>query len=299
MIAAEIALALGCAHRSGGWWRCRCPVHRSRGPTLALRDGDRGLIAVCHARCSRADILGELRRQGLIEGDFSASPPRPIPRGTDSGDDGTRRIQLARRIWDSARVASGSTVAAYLTARGVTIGIPSVLRYAPSLRRPDGSSGPAMVARVDDVDGRLIGVHRTWLTRDPNGQWKRRDRASLGPIRGGAVRLAPAADTLMVAEGIETAMAATTATAMPAWAALSTSGMVTLALPSIVRTVIILADHDVNGAGERAARIAAARWLAERRRVQIALPPEPGTDIADLLNGQAFARLTEARHDAA
>lgn len=94
-------------------------------------------------------------------------------------------------------------------------------------------------------------------------------------------------------------MAATTATATSAWAALSTSGMATLALPSIVRTVIILADHDVNGAGERAARTSAGRWLAEGRRVQIALPPEPGTDIADLLNGQDYARVTEARYDAA
>ena len=33
MTAGEIAAA-------GAWWRCRCPVHGSRGATLALRDGD-------------------------------------------------------------------------------------------------------------------------------------------------------------------------------------------------------------------------------------------------------------------
>jgi hypothetical protein len=49
VIAAGIALALGAAQRSGQWWRCRCPVHHSRGPTLALRDGDRGLIVHCRA----------------------------------------------------------------------------------------------------------------------------------------------------------------------------------------------------------------------------------------------------------
>ncbi len=42
MTAAEIAAALGGGHRSGAWWRCRCPVHGSRGPTLALRDHERG-----------------------------------------------------------------------------------------------------------------------------------------------------------------------------------------------------------------------------------------------------------------
>ena len=109
-----------------------------------------------------------------------------------------------------------------------------------------------MVARVDDVDGRLIGVHRTWLARDPVRQWYRRDRASLGPIGGGAVRRAPPAETLLIGEGIETTAAGMLSTAQPAWAALSTSGMVALVLPPIVRTVVILADHDVSGAGERA-----------------------------------------------
>ena len=43
---------------------------------------------------------------------------------------------------------------------------------------------------------------------------------------GGAVRLAPAAEKLMVGEGIETVLAAMQATGMPGWAALSTSGLV-------------------------------------------------------------------------
>jgi putative DNA primase/helicase len=103
----------------------------------------------------------------------------------------------------------------------------------------------------------------------------------------------------MVAEGIETALAAMTATALPAWAALSTSGMVALALPALVRTVVILADNDASGAGERAARDAAARWLAESRRVKIAMPPEPGTDFNDVLLGRAHARIREASDAAA
>jgi putative DNA primase/helicase len=66
-----------------------------------------------------------------------------------------------------------------------------------------------------------------------------------------------------------------------------------------VRHVIILADNDPNGAGERAARKAAARWLAEGRRVRIAMPPEPGSDMADVLAGRAYARVTEAADAAA
>jgi putative DNA primase/helicase len=79
----------------------------------------------------------------------------------------------------------------------------------------------------------------------------------------------------------------------PAWAALSTSGLVSLVLPLSVRTVIILADHDTNGAGERAARAAAQRWLTEGRRVRIAMPPEAGMDMADVLAGRVYARTAE------
>jgi len=166
-----------------------------------------------------------------------------------------------------------------------TIAPPPALRYAPALRRPDGNHGPAIVARVDDLDGRLIGLHRTWLGRDRAGAWRRFDRASLGPISGGAVRLAPAAEILMIGEGIETCLSAMQACALPAWAALSTSGMVALALPAIVRHAIILADHDASGTGERAARRAAERWLREGRRVKLALPPDVDTDFNDMLIG--------------
>jgi phage/plasmid primase-like uncharacterized protein len=151
-----------------------------------------------------------------------------------------------------------------------------------------------MVARVDGPDGELSGVHRTWLARDESGIWQRRDRASLGPVGGAAVRLAPVAGTLLIAEGIETALAAMQATVQAAWAALSTSGLMALRLPPMVRTVIICADNDQNDAGQSAAYTAAQRWLAEGRRVRIATPPEPDTDFADVLAGRAYAQVRDA-----
>jgi DNA primase len=92
-------------------------------------------------------------------------------------------------------------------------------------------------------------------------------------------------------EGIETCLAAMQATGLPAWAALSTSGLRTLDLPEAVQDVIILADGD--GAGEAAARHAALRWRWEGRRARIARAPR-GMDFNDLL-----VRMPPAQESAA
>jgi len=98
------------------------------------------------------------------------------------------------------------------------------------------------------------------------------------------VRLADPNDLLMVGEGIETCLAAMQATGNPAWAALSTSGMRSLDLPTAVRDVIVLADGD--DAGEAAAWDCAWRWKREGRHVRIARPPR-GMDFNDILMGRA------------
>jgi putative DNA primase/helicase len=295
MTAAKIAAALGKARREGRDWRCICPVHG--GSSLTLRDGHRRLLVKCWRGCNSVEVLAELRRLGLIAGHGDDARRAPVVLHSDDRADTARRIALARRIWDAAKDARGSPVVRYLACRGIGLPPPPALRWAPSLRRPDGTSGPAMVGRVDNLDGELIGVHRTWLARGPDGIWRRRDRASLGPTGGSAVRFAPAAEMLLIGEGVETCAAAMQATGVSCWAALSTSGLVALHLPPTVRSVVILADHDANGAGQHAARTAAQRWLAEGRRVRIAMPPQPGWDFADVLMADKL-RLAGGRNAA-
>ena len=303
MTARGIASALGNARRAGQWWRCVCPVHGSRtghSLSLALRDHPRGLAVHCHAGCSRDDVIAELRRRGLIAGRRDGARLAPTPIGRDHGDNTAQRIAWVWRIWNRARDARATPAERYLARRGIVMPMPASLRWEPRCWHPDTRADlPAMIGAVLDVEGRLVAVHRTYLARDDRGRWHRRDRASLGPVGGGAVRLAPAAETLMVGEGVETCLAAMQATEQPVWAALSTSGMTALVLPWIVRTVVILADHDHNGAGERAARNAAQRWLAEGRQVRIATPLDPGNDMADVLAGRAYEGLTEPSGNAA
>jgi putative DNA primase/helicase len=303
MRAANIAGALDeGAYRSGPWWRCHCPGCGSL--ALAIRDGDRGLIVKCFAGCCPADILAALRRLGLLEqiADRRASPPDPAAlerRRAAEQRDRQRRISEALDFWQhETSPAYGTAVARYWRARGLALPIPATIRASRSwLRHPNGGTRPAMIALVEHANYGPVAIHRTWLQSDGLAKASFREpRLSLGPIGGGAVRLAPAGEILLIGEGIETSASGMLATGWPAWAALSTSGIMALELPQIVRTLVLLADHDRSGAGERAARTAAARWLAEGRRVRIAMPPEPGTDFNDVLLGRTYA---EVRHVAA
>jgi putative DNA primase/helicase len=99
-----------------------------------------------------------------------------------------------------------------------------------------------------------------------------------------------------VAEGIETALSVAVACSIPAWAALSATGIKSLVLPPEATHVVSGADHDASGVGEQAARAAAARWLAEGRRVRVATPPELGADFNDVLTGLAAGKIDEARN---
>jgi putative DNA primase/helicase len=177
-------------------------------------------------------------------------------------------------------------------AAGLVLPASPVLRWAPSCRHWDDDARretyrPAMLARIDDVDGRFVAVHRTYL--QPGGRGKadlprRQQKKARGRAKGGAVRLAPAADFMAVAEGVETALSVIVDRDIPTWAA--PAGLRCLLLPAEVRNVLIMADHDKHGAGERAALAAADRWLAEGRRVWIAMAKRAGMDANDLLLGE-------------
>jgi putative DNA primase/helicase len=156
-----------------------------------------------------------------------------------------------------------------------------------------------MVALVEHVERGLVAVHCTYLR--PDGSDKadvEKPKAMFGTVGGGAVRIgAPhSGEWLAVTEGIETALSVAIACAMPTWAALSAVGIKNLILPSEATHVVICADNDASGVGARAAHDAAARWLAEDRRVRLAMPPVRGTDFNDVLTDCPAAEIDEVRH---
>jgi putative DNA primase/helicase len=265
---------------------------------LVLRDGDGGrLLATCWAGCDRRNVLAELRARGLLGDRIEHRPRLTVPHLDEQGDN-DRRFARARRIWDATLPAARSPVTRYLAGRSIELNPwPASIRWHPRCPGPHGEPMPAMVALVEHAARGIVGIHRTYITPD----CRRQNRATLGPIGGGAVRLGMprAGEWLAIGEGIESTAAAVVACGIPGWAALSASGICALILPPEATQVIICADHDRSGTGARAARDAAARWLNEGRRVRIALPPDPNTDMADVLAGWTHVTTTEAHHVAA
>jgi hypothetical protein len=275
-----------------------CPFHRERTPSFTVTDNKH--FFHCFGCGAHGDVFAFLMRVDNI--DFRTAVTK-IAGGRGAGNDGSRpggtvsnmdqlddrealNRRLAWRLWTAAHEPCGTPVERYLHQRGLELPSMPVLRWAPRCwNRETGRELPAMLARVDSADGKFTAVHRTWLMPDGSGKAALSEpKCSLGPTRGGAVRLAPLGPVLAVAEGIETALTAILV-GKPAWAALSASSIERLVLPREVVEVTIIADHDWSGIGGRAAQRAGHRFLAEGRRAFVALPPNPGTDLNDVLLG--------------
>ena len=228
------------------------------------------------------DVADEARR-------FLAMP-KPEPetvRGRPPSFASPGSPESARRLFAMAQPISGTIAEAYLLRRGIT-----TLRGTGSLRfhprcyyRPDRHSPteiwPAMIAAVTDLNGRITGVHRTWL--DPSGRYKapiETPRRAMGDLLGNAVRFDPAEDVMAAGEGIETMLSLRCVLPMmPMAAALSAAHLAALLLPGTLRRLYIARDRDSAGDAATASLIGRA---SEARIEAIPLSPRLGDFNEDL-----------------
>ena len=143
-----------------------------------------------------------------LEQQLAPKPVRPLaPAGSQ---------EAGRRLFAMSGPIEGTVVETYLQRRGIAhVHHGGSLRFHPRCYyRPDDhlpkETWPAMIACVTDLDGRITGVHRTWL--DPDGFDRVRlgkapidtPRRAMGDLLGNAVRFGVADDVLAAGEGIET-----------------------------------------------------------------------------------------------
>ena len=194
--------------------------------------------------------------------------------------DDERRI--LGKIWKEARpVTQGDPVWKYLVSRcGDPTGYLQDIRYHSNLKHTiDGGTHPAMLALLRPNEGKATGIHRTYLTMEGL-------KASVNPVRMvlgecSPVRLGEPGMALGVAEGIETAMCASKAFGMPVWAALNADGMKKWQPPAGVEMVTVFSDNDLNFTGQDAAYACAHRLALKGIKVEVQIPPAPGSDWAD------------------
>jgi hypothetical protein len=143
---------------------------------------------------------------------------------------------------------------------------------------------------TDPATGERLGpISRTYLFRGKKvGKAKTLKRAEAEKL--GVVRVSLDNDIrrLGVNEGFETALAFLEMGGAPVWSTGSDSITRFLPVVDVVDELLIGADNDARGPGERgaserAARMLKARWLEAGRKAQIFMPPGFKTDFNDVL----------------
>jgi putative DNA primase/helicase len=221
-----------------------------------------------------------------VLGRVKAEPIKPPPdRKKQEGD--------SARLWDSAsQITSADPAGLYLASRSLPLPKGrAVLRFATLCPVP-GEAGfrPALLALIRGHDGKPVNVHRTFLTPQGRKADMVDPRATMpGELPDGcAIRLGPVAERMGIAEGIETALAASVRFGLPVWAAINTTMLSKWRAPEGCNEVVVFADHDLKFGGQAAAYTVAHRLTCrDKARVRVELPPIPGTDWADPQNREA------------
>ncbi len=201
------------------------------------------------------------------------------------------RVRLKRIMADVVRTVPGDPVDLYLKGRGLTE-IPPILQTHPRLTYWEVIPGqqpraagvyPAMITMYRAPDGTAITIQVQYVLDGKKAPVKasRKTLAGVGKMPGGAVRLWPAEDTLVVAEGVETAIAAYERLRVPSWATLSADRMSDFKWPQGLRELRIVADNDLNFTGQAAAYTLARRAALAGLDVKVILPRTPGEDFLD------------------
>lgn len=270
----------------GTYGAARCPVHEDTNPSLVVRDGDEKgrLLVRCFAGCAAPDILAALRRHGRL--DDPVRHERSVAERPRRND--VDRSRRALRLWNETVSPAGTPTATYWRdARALSLPIPPTIRHHSAARHETGMFLPAMLGAVTVWPSRQVqAVHRTFLTQQGRKAPLSPDKAMLGPVAQGAVRLGPAAAEMAIGEGIESSASFMQATDISTWASLSTSGLRSVLLPPLPLGKIVHIVADADGPGEKAAQAAAARLHGEGRDVKI-IRPVGVKDFNDLVRDAA------------
>lgn len=310
IVGREVALK-----RAGAEFKALCPFHAEKTPSFFVNDqkaffhcfgcgrhGDhvswlmqmRGLTfeAAIEILAGEKPPNDGIRWESRLRAQGEERLARPAA-DMDLTEDEIARQEMAQSIWSHAEPIAGSLAETYLRIRGLNAKqFASALRFVSDawiLARSssDGrmhwrrSGYPGLVACVQDSSDRVTAIQTTYLKAD--GSWKAplaKPKLVLGPMLDGAIRLCVAGPVLCISEGIETGLSGQQMYRLPVWAATGQARRKSITLPSIVKTVVILADNTGSKETTETAKLSYEQQGAE---VIVEYPPDEYGDFNDLL----------------
>lgn len=204
------------------------------------------------------------------------------------------RAALNRLRQEAVPANEVQSVVRYLTSRGLEI--PPNLEAHTRLPYYDEGNiigrYPAMLGRVVAKSGKPVTYHRTYVTdtgKAPVESPRKMMRTARG-TKGWAIRLYDADVEVVIAEGIETAIACKMLWGIAAWSVVSANGMLDFEPPEGIERIIVAGDNDASFTGQAAAYEKARRLVAKGYSAEVRIPPAEGDWNDFLLEHKEVAR---------
>lgn len=206
--------------------------------------------------------------------------------------DEAKQRQAMRSLWELSSVPiEGSMAYRYMINRC------GRQRYSRSIRDNDSvwnpitqQRHPAMVSKILGHDDAPVNLHITYLDRDARKiATEPSKRVMAGKLPDGcAIRLGSATTVMGIAEGIETAWAASILYDMPVWAAINSNMLSKWVPPRESKEIYVFSDNDENYTGQsKAYHLANRLVMAFQRKVEVIVPDVVGWDFDDVLRKKA------------
>jgi hypothetical protein len=269
-----------------------CPCHdNTRTPALSVSYDNISdkLLVYCHAGCDSVDVLRALNTKGL---NIDYTPLSTCNHVNQSDD---FKEQYIDKILGEVKPIKGTIAEHYIrNERYISCEIPRTIMFHPNLKHsPTQSFYPAMVSIIQEInDDKVIGIHRTYLTKEGKKAKIENNKMIFGKANGGGVVLNESnhkTKALVVGEGIETALSLKMLYPDEmVVSTLSSSGMKNLTLPHKPSKLIIGIDNDE--AGMIAGELLGSRAIVEGWEVNL-IAPNLGNDWNDTIRSNQYGGI--------
>jgi phage/plasmid primase-like uncharacterized protein len=254
-----------------------CPVHGGTDGFRVFKDVEINGATVCNTCGFFTDgfatimwangwdfstTLKEVARYVLLPQSYAAAPVRHLPQSTKEKVTDEEVITKTRKslndVWSKSigcDEKDAEPARLYFARRGISIAIPEEIRFHKSLSYFDGDKKmgnfPALLVMISDVNGNPVTIHRTYLTKEG----KKADVTSPKKMMpyppnlnnvGSAIRFKAETQSgiLLVAEGLETALAVMEGTNLPVWCTGNAHLLENFVPPGWAKQIFVFADKD-------------------------------------------------------